>query len=411
MKVLIVSPRLSLTEPWCSEVIDAIRKIDRGDTDLDLFLSAAPSFPQIGDANLGYNLEKARQIAVSQNYDYMLIVEVDIIVPKDCLLKMLKVDADVVVSLTPERFEKVGTFYPLVCMSWNNNPDALPNFLKGQNFPIKGCAGYTLTLIKRHVFEKIPFPIKAPCDFTWYDSLHKAGIKIVCEATIWTRHVERVGRVARGIDSVISYWRSFVRLNELEGRDWYYGLPSNWWHGKTKGRFFDELKDHLDISDFWSPKLREFKDIEIGGADRPKYHPNIDAVKAKGVDYVMDLNREDLPFFDATVEHIYSSHCIEHFSYKRGLELLRDCYRVLKTNGTIELVLPDTEKALRYSEKPTFEAMRILLGERNTPYMYHWSWFSEESAKFVLESLGFHDVKIVYRRSGVDPCFTIVGTK
>jgi hypothetical protein len=254
MKVLIVSPRLSLTEPWFPEVIDAIRKIERGDADLDLFLPTAPSFPQKGDANLGYNLEKARQIAVSQNYDYMLIVESDIIVPKDCLIKMLKVDADVVVSLTPERFEKVGTFYPIVCMSWNNNPDALPNFLKGKNFPIKGCAGFTLTLIKRHVFEKIPFPIKAPCDFNWYGSLHKAGVKIVCEATVWTQHMERSGAIAKGIESVLYYWTKFVNDNESQGKNWYHGLPDKWWHGKSKEQFLKELKDHLDNPAWWNPK-------------------------------------------------------------------------------------------------------------------------------------------------------------
>jgi len=411
LKVLITYVAPTFRELVYPQVLDSIWGIDKGEHWLDfIFLTGVP-LPNQGDANLGYNLERARQVAVDLGYDYMLIIESDIIVPTTCLSKLILLDADVAVGLTPERYEKVRSFLPIACMSWNNNPDAMQGFLTNNPFEIKGCAGYALTLVKRCVFEKIPFPAKFPCDFTWYDSLHKAGVKVVCDPSVTSSHVERVGRVVSGADSALKFWKIHTRLNELQGKDWFYGLPHRWWWGKTKANFLSGLKDHLDLPDFSNPKLQEFKDIEIGGADRPKYHPNLDANPSVGVDYVIDLNVEDLPFYDATVEHVYSSHCIEHFNFKRAIELLRDCYRVLKTNGTIELVIPDTEKVVRYTANDTIEKDRILFGERTTPYMFHWSWYSQELATFLLQSVGFKDVKIVGERTGVDPCFTIIGKK
>jgi len=411
VKILVTFVSPSFTELTPREVLKAIREIDRGGHQLDFIWLTGVPLPNQGDANLGYNLERARQIAINLNYDYMLIIESDVIVPKDCLLKLLKMKCDVAIGLTPERYEKVRTFFPLPCMKWNDNPDALSKFLRNKIFKIKGAGGLNLNLVKRRVFKVVPFPVKFPCDFTWYASLRKRGFKVLCNPEVRTYHVERCGRIARGLETVLNYWKKRIRLNELQGKAWYHSLPNRWWWGLSSEEFLEELPKHLNNEELWFPTLQEFEHVELGGGGNPRYHPNLDAVQNPKVDYVINLNEEDLPFFDATVKHIYASHFLEHLSYKRAIELLKDCYRVLKVGGYIELVLPDMEKGIINNPEMTSELSRIIFGERTNEFQYHRSWFSQDLVKFILEEIGFNDVEVINERKGREPCFTIVGFK
>jgi hypothetical protein len=56
--------------------------------------------------------------------------------------------------------------------------------------------------------------------------------------------------------------------------------------------------------------------------------------------YLHDLRRP-LPWTDASVEAIYSSHTLEHLSREEGRAFLAECYRVLTEGGLIRLVVPD----------------------------------------------------------------------
>ncbi len=58
-------------------------------------------------------------------------------------------------------------------------------------------------------------------------------------------------------------------------------------------------------------------------------------------DLQLDL-RKPLPIPDKTVEAIYSSHVLEHFSYPEPLMgLLNECFRILKPGGSFSAALPD----------------------------------------------------------------------
>jgi predicted SAM-dependent methyltransferase len=59
--------------------------------------------------------------------------------------------------------------------------------------------------------------------------------------------------------------------------------------------------------------------------------------------YIHDL-RKIFPWADSSVDIIYSSHTLEHFSKEVGHGFLTECHRVLRTNGIIRIVVPD----LRY---------------------------------------------------------------
>jgi predicted SAM-dependent methyltransferase len=51
-----------------------------------------------------------------------------------------------------------------------------------------------------------------------------------------------------------------------------------------------------------------------------------------------------LGYPDSSVEFIYSSHMIEHMARWRGLNLLRECARVLQPGGVLRLATPDLRK-------------------------------------------------------------------
>lgn len=47
------------------------------------------------------------------------------------------------------------------------------------------------------------------------------------------------------------------------------------------------------------------------------------------------------PFEDETFDYIFNEHLIEHISYPEGLQMLSECYRVLKKDGVIRTSTPD----------------------------------------------------------------------
>lgn len=49
------------------------------------------------------------------------------------------------------------------------------------------------------------------------------------------------------------------------------------------------------------------------------------------------------PFEERTFDYIFSEHHIEHLTYREGLSMLRECYRILKTGGKIRIATPDLE--------------------------------------------------------------------
>lgn len=54
-----------------------------------------------------------------------------------------------------------------------------------------------------------------------------------------------------------------------------------------------------------------------------------------------------LPFDDGEVDVIYNSHFLEHFSLVDAKCILSECYRILKDNGAIRIVVPDLENVCR----------------------------------------------------------------
>jgi SAM-dependent methyltransferase len=53
--------------------------------------------------------------------------------------------------------------------------------------------------------------------------------------------------------------------------------------------------------------------------------------------------RDGIPAKDNSLDLIYHAHMLEHLSYVDGITFINECYRVLKPNGIMRILVPDLE--------------------------------------------------------------------
>lgn len=75
--------------------------------------------------------------------------------------------------------------------------------------------------------------------------------------------------------------------------------------------------------------------------------------------------RDRLPFTDASVDAVYSSHVIEHLPPTVARDFVREVYRVLKSGGVIRLATPDLETLAFEYLKNLYRACDGDLGARD----------------------------------------------
>lgn len=56
---------------------------------------------------------------------------------------------------------------------------------------------------------------------------------------------------------------------------------------------------------------------------------------------------QKLPFEDNSVDVVYSSHVLEHFTKCEAPKFLEECYRILKPKGIIRVIVPDLEQLMK----------------------------------------------------------------
>lgn len=80
-------------------------------------------------------------------------------------------------------------------------------------------------------------------------------------------------------------------------------------------------------------------------------------------DVVFQDLRKPLKIADKQVDFVYHSHTLEHLSYWDAIQLLNECYRILKDGGICRIVVPDLEQLThnylfylnQYLDNPTKE--------------------------------------------------------
>lgn len=116
---------------------------------------------------------------------------------------------------------------------------------------------------------------------------------------------------------------------------------------------------------------------------------SLDSQPYDGIDDVCRV--PPLPYEDATVEHIYSGHFVEHLPPWDVGPLLAECWRVLVSGGTLTIVVPDADKARLLMESNIMSPRQYALcvaGARHDD-MPHWTLWSPERLADAVRQAGF----------------------
>lgn len=111
------------------------------------------------------------------------------------------------------------------------------------------------------------------------------------------------------------------------------------------------------------PRVRQGTHLDIGCGLNP--HPeliNLDYHWHPGVDVCWDITR-GLPFATASLQGVFTEHCLEHLPLAATRTLLREIRRVLVPAGVLRVIVPDAELYLR-----TY--VRQLDGDRSVLFPY-----------------------------------------
>jgi len=156
--------------------------------------------------------------------------------------------------------------------------------------------------------------------------------------------------------------------------------------------------------------LREKKEIflEIGSGGRKGKNGWLTMDMSKNCDICWDL-RKGIPFPDGTVSRIYSSHFLEHLSFKEGREFLDECLRVLVPEGVFLICVPNAriyiesylmnvnlENHIYLSYTQAYNGTTKIDYVNYIAYMdgHHKYMFDEENLVFILKSKGFRNVRL-----------------
>jgi predicted SAM-dependent methyltransferase len=126
-----------------------------------------------------------------------------------------------------------------------------------------------------------------------------------------------------------------------------------------------------------------------------------------GCDLCWDL-RNGLPFPDEVIQAVYSSHFLEHLSFKECQELLKECLRVLVPGGSFSVCVPNARLFLEayvrgevlqdpfLGYKPAHNRTTRIDYANYVAYMdgAHKYMFDEENLLFVLSLAGFERARL-----------------
>lgn len=86
--------------------------------------------------------------------------------------------------------------------------------------------------------------------------------------------------------------------------------------------------------------------VNIGcGSNYHKDWINLDLYRSKFVKY--HNIKKPLPFTNSSVDVIYHSHVLEHLNKQEANNFIEECFRVLKSDGIMRVVVPDLEQICR----------------------------------------------------------------
>ena len=144
--------------------------------------------------------------------------------------------------------------------------------------------------------------------------------------------------------------------------------------------------------------------INLGaGGDVREGCMNIDIRILPGIDYVMDIEKEEIPLPDNTVRRVIMKDVLEHISWRNVLNVLRAVYNKMVSGGSIFIQTPDIEaiyervikpKDFRGDFKYRFEVISYWVGgSQDYPENTHKAFWDIDAMVELLGAVGFRDIK------------------
>jgi predicted SAM-dependent methyltransferase len=161
-------------------------------------------------------------------------------------------------------------------------------------------------------------------------------------------------------------------------------------------------------------RIKDLRLLNVGcGSNTEAQFVNLDYQWSPQVDICWDITRKPYPIESASLEGIYTEHCLEHIGLTECERNLEEFYRMLKPGGNLRIVVPDGELYLDIYERRK-KGESVLLPYENgyiTPMARingifrdfgHQFIYDFATVKKLLEKTGFRDVKKESFRKGRD---------
>lgn len=121
-----------------------------------------------------------------------------------------------------------------------------------------------------------------------------------------------------------------------------------------------------------------------------------------------------VPFDDAAVDFIYTSHFLEHMERAEGQRLLDESRRVLRPGGTIRVSVPDLDHAIGlYQAGKKAEMLNgyFYVDDGGSHYARHKYMYDFSLLSEALKRAGFVDVRRCAFRQGVTPDLELLDSR
>jgi SAM-dependent methyltransferase len=154
--------------------------------------------------------------------------------------------------------------------------------------------------------------------------------------------------------------------------------------------------------------------LEIGpGYPRLQDFETLNVTYNSNTDYICDASKR-LPFRDNAFELVYASHVLEHLPWYRSELILKECARIIKPGGCLEIWVPDALKISRLLIQ-TEEGLNnnipdnwCVRNPENNPYLWvsgrlfyganpnypswHKALFTPRYLRWLFQKTGFSDI-------------------
>jgi glycosyltransferase involved in cell wall biosynthesis len=248
--------------------------------------------------------------------------------------------------------------------------------------------------------NRIPLlPYNIPTDQEpTYDNISKANSVYISSVLLKTSCMKTVGYFDSELDCIEDwdYWLRVIedgfKVYKLNKANTFYVVREDGMAGKSDGNKLTKFKKKHNIEECKPIKLNLGCGDEILSG-----YINCD-IDSAGADMMFDAAK--IPFPDNSIDEIRAYHLIEHFPFRKGLEVLKEWFRVLKPSGKLVLETPDFLNTCKKFIEVDEQTRIVLYGHffawpDLSPWQTHYFLFTEIQMFWSLQTIGFTNIQRV----------------